>query len=275
VTGGWRPWEVADRHRELTRRYKQLRGLGGEVTPQQRGSQLNYLLAEVLRADEIQARVSQPTELGEIDVAFRLGDTRIILEAKWTRNPIDFGPVSLLATRARQRLEGTVGVLVVWPSVRLGFRVKRAVFCGGRDLQHPFWYRPGELRWEGFAATKVYDDVGKLWIDLFRELIGRKQQQTPRRAFPTSNTYEAENAVYDALARRKPGEVPVDMLLGFPLYLWFAFAGLVVVWLIQTAAGGFDVPTVFWFLLLALLLIPVMPFNFLLQAVRNYRQRWH
>jgi Holliday junction resolvase-like predicted endonuclease len=110
VTGGWRPWEVADRHRELTRRYKQLRGLGGGVTPQQRGSQLNYLLADVLRAYEIQVRVSQPTDLGEIDVAFRLGETRIILEAKWTRNSIGFGPVSLLATRARQRLEGTIGV---------------------------------------------------------------------------------------------------------------------------------------------------------------------
>jgi hypothetical protein len=80
------------------------------VTPQQRGSQLNYLLADVLRAYEIQARVSQPTDLGEIDVAFRLGETRIILEAKWTTDPIGFGAVSLLATRARQRLEGTIGV---------------------------------------------------------------------------------------------------------------------------------------------------------------------
>jgi Holliday junction resolvase-like predicted endonuclease len=110
VTGGWRPREVADRHHELTRRYKQLRDLGGGVTPQERGTQLNYLLADVLRAYEIPARVSQRTDLGEIDVAFRLGETRIVLEAKWTRNPTDFGPVSLLATRARQRLEGTIGV---------------------------------------------------------------------------------------------------------------------------------------------------------------------
>jgi Holliday junction resolvase-like predicted endonuclease len=110
VTGGWWPSEVADRHHELTRRYRQLRGLGGGVTPQERGTQLNYLLADVLRAYDIQARVNQLTELGEIDVAFRLGETRIILEAKWTTNPIDFGPVSLLATRARQRLEGTIGV---------------------------------------------------------------------------------------------------------------------------------------------------------------------
>jgi Restriction endonuclease len=107
---GWRPWEVADRHRELTRRYRQLRDLDGGMTPQQRGTQLNHLLADALRAYQIQARVSQPSDLGEIDVAFRLGDTRIILEAKWTTDPIGFGPVNLLATRARQRLEGTIGV---------------------------------------------------------------------------------------------------------------------------------------------------------------------
>jgi Holliday junction resolvase-like predicted endonuclease len=139
VAEGWRPWEVADRHRELTRRYKQLRGLGGGVTPQQRGTQLNDLLADVLRAYEIRARVSQPTNLGEIDVAFRLGETRIILEAKWTRNPIDFGPVSLLATRARQRLEGTLGVFVSMagytaPAVdqvsRSGERVRVVLFDG-------------------------------------------------------------------------------------------------------------------------------------------------
>jgi hypothetical protein len=106
----WRPWEVADRHRQLVERYKQLRDLQGGMTPQYRGSQLNHLIADALRAYEIQARVSQISDLGEVDVAFRLGDTRIILEAKWTTSPIAFGPVNLFATRARQRLEGTIGI---------------------------------------------------------------------------------------------------------------------------------------------------------------------
>jgi hypothetical protein len=56
---GWRPWEVADRHRELVGRYKQLRDLQGGMTPQHRGSQLNHLIADALRVYEIQARVSQ------------------------------------------------------------------------------------------------------------------------------------------------------------------------------------------------------------------------
>src|SRR6266508_103831 len=105
-----------------------------------------------------------------------------------------------------------VWVLVVWPSIRLGFRIKRAIFCGGPDLRHPLFNEPGELQWEGFASGKVYDDAGKLWVDLFREAAGRKQQQTTRQAFPTSSVYQAEDALYHALGRRKPGEVPVDML---------------------------------------------------------------
>jgi hypothetical protein len=55
--GGRRPTPGA------TRRDKQLCGLGGGMTPQQRGSQLNYLFADVLRAYEIQVRVGQPTDL--------------------------------------------------------------------------------------------------------------------------------------------------------------------------------------------------------------------
>jgi hypothetical protein len=50
--------------------------------------------------------------LGEIDVAFQIGETRLILEAKWHTNKVGFGPVILLATRVRQRLEGVLGVFV-------------------------------------------------------------------------------------------------------------------------------------------------------------------
>jgi hypothetical protein len=168
-----------------------------------------------------------------------------------------------------------VWVLLVWPSVRLGFRVKRAIFCGGRDLRHPLWSTPGEVQWEGFASAKVYDDAGRLWVDLLREVAGRKRRQTTRHPFPTSSVYQAEDAVYDALGRRKPGEVPVDMLLGLAPYLWFAFSGLVVLGLVRTVAGGFHVPASFWFFIPVAVLIPAMPFQLVLQAVRNYRLRSH
>jgi Galactose mutarotase-like len=67
--------------------------------------------AEVLAGyTALTGRAPLPPDWGEIDVAFRLGDSRIILEAKWTTDPISFGPVNLLVTRARQRLEGTIGI---------------------------------------------------------------------------------------------------------------------------------------------------------------------
>lgn len=194
--------------------------------------------------------------------AFPVGD-----ELSWQIN-LD-SVVALVATAV------VVWVLVVWPSIRLGFRLKRAVFCGGRDLHHPLWFSPGELRWLGFATAKVYDDAGKLWVELFREVTGRKQRQAGRHDLPTGSVYEAEDAVYQALGRRKPGEFPVDMLLGFPLYLWFAFAALVVIGLVETVASGFDVPASFWLLVPLALLIPMMPFQFVLQALRNYRLRPH
>jgi hypothetical protein len=167
-----------------------------------------------------------------------------------------------------------VWVLVVWPSIRLGFRIKRAIFCGGQDLRHPFFNEPGELQWKGFATAKVYDDPGKLWVELFRELTGRKQKQDIRQAFPTSNVYQAENALYHALGRRKPGEVPIDILLTFPPYLWFAFSALVIFGLVQTVTSG-NVPTSFWFFLLPTALLTLAPFQTILQAVRNYRSRSH
>jgi hypothetical protein len=167
-------------------------------------------------------------------------------------------------------------LLVVWPSIRLGFRIKRAIFCGGRDLHHPIWYTLDELRWEGFASQKVYDDAGKLWVELFRELTGRKRQPTARRAFPTSNVYQAEDALYRALGgRRKPGEVPVDMLLGLALYLWFALSGLLVVGVVRAALSGFEIRASAWFVLFLAVMIPLLSFQLLLQAMRNYRLRPH
>jgi hypothetical protein len=45
-------------------------------------------------------------------------------------------------------------LLVVWPSLRLGFRVKRAIFSGGVDLARPFWSKPGKTVWLGVPAPR-------------------------------------------------------------------------------------------------------------------------
>jgi hypothetical protein len=169
-----------------------------------------------------------------------------------------------------------VWVLVVWPSIRLGFRIKRAIFCGGLDLLHPLLNDPGELQWEWFTSAKVYDNPNSLWGELFREMTGRKQRQNIRQDFPEEDVYQAEDALYDALGRRKPGEVPIDMLLGFTPYLWFAFAVLDVIGLVQIVASGFDLPALYdIFPLLVMVLIPLVFPRLVVQAVRNYRLRSH
>jgi len=64
------------------------------------------------------------------------------------------------------------------------------------------------------------------------------------------------------------------MLLSLAPYLLFAFSALVVFGAVQTVAGG-DVPTSFWFELLAAALIVILSFQVVfLQARRNYRSRW-
>jgi hypothetical protein len=98
--------------RGLVRDYASLRDLTNGITPQQRGSELNHLLARVLCLYSLSARASQNSELGEIDVSFAMDGNRFILEAKWQKDRIDLAPISFLATRARQRLSGTLGIFV-------------------------------------------------------------------------------------------------------------------------------------------------------------------
>jgi hypothetical protein len=147
-----------------------------------------------------------------------------------------------------------IWVVVIWPSIRLGFRIKRATCCGGKDIRHPLGNAPGGLQWKGFA--------------------NRKQQHATWQVFPEKNIYDAENALYHTLGRRKPSEVPIDMLLSLAPYLLFAVSALVVFGAVQTVASG-DVPASFWFELPVAALIVILPFQVVfLQARRNYRSRW-
>jgi hypothetical protein len=98
-------------------------------------------------------------------------------------------------------------IVVVWPSVRFGFRVKRVIFAGGLEF-HGLRSKIPEIRsWHGFA---VYNEDGGI-------------ADEPK-AFPTENVYVAEDRVYGALERRKPAEVPLDLLLSFTPYIWTAYS---------------------------------------------------
>src|SRR4051812_33675259 len=97
--------------RRLGIEWRQLDALSGGLTPQRRGQRFNGFLAEMLRAWGIDARENQ-RNLGEIDVMFRVGEQRFVLEAKWERGAIDIGALSKIRTRVQQRLAGVLGVFV-------------------------------------------------------------------------------------------------------------------------------------------------------------------
>jgi Holliday junction resolvase-like predicted endonuclease len=87
-----------------------LRRLEG-ISPQERGASLNRLIADVLDCYGIAAKPSV-RGVGEIDVAFSLGGTRFILEAKWEQVKTDEGKLAKLQKRVSQRLETTLGVFL-------------------------------------------------------------------------------------------------------------------------------------------------------------------
>jgi hypothetical protein len=80
-------------------------------TPQSRGQRFNTFIAEVLRCWAIDAS-AEINAAGNVDVAFSLGDTRFILEAKWEETRADTGSISKLQKRVRQRLGGTLGLFL-------------------------------------------------------------------------------------------------------------------------------------------------------------------
>lgn len=99
-----------DRLRTLVHEYGKLRRLEGH-TPQSRGQRFNGLIAEVFQSWGIDAHADFDAR-GNIDVAFSLDGTRYILEAKWEAEPADTGTIAKLQKRVRQRLGGTIGVVL-------------------------------------------------------------------------------------------------------------------------------------------------------------------
>src|SRR5215213_8584543 len=94
----------------LINEYKQLRELR-EVTPQSRGQRFNSFIAELLQCWGINAAANIRGS-GEIDVAFELNGRNFILEAKWEKEPVNTDPIAKLQKRLRQRLAGTIGLLL-------------------------------------------------------------------------------------------------------------------------------------------------------------------
>jgi hypothetical protein len=153
-------------------------------------------------------------------------------------------------------------IFVVWPSIRLGFRVKRAIFAGGSDLRHLYWDKPDEIRWRGFRRPRFYDD---------RERRGDREQP-----FPPINVYGRENDVFRALGRRKPAEVPLDLLFALTPYLRLVGAALFLYAVIDKVVRDPSLPASSWVVLgflsfVAVAVIVLSP----QQGTKNYRRRRH
>jgi hypothetical protein len=161
--------------------------------------------------------------------------------------PVEGEPVDPeLVTRAMLSVAFVTVVVwlgLVWPSIRLGFRVKRGIFAAGCDLRHPFWAKPGLLTWA---------------------------------AFPRIDIYALENSAFTLLGTRKKHEFPVDLV--FALTPWVAIA-----WLILTLtslpsvfhewrAGEIDLGAFMGPLLLNTLIV-VSAINQLWFGIRNVRNR--
>jgi hypothetical protein len=94
----------------LIAEYKRLRELQG-ITPQGRGQRFNSFIAELLQCWGIEASPNLRGS-GEIDVAFDWNGRHFILEAKWEGDPVNTDPITKLQKRVRQRLAGTVGLIL-------------------------------------------------------------------------------------------------------------------------------------------------------------------
>lgn len=94
----------------LISEYGRMHALDG-FSPQSRGQRLNGLIAEMLRAWGIDAEENVQAS-GEIDVTFEIGGRHFIAEVKWESGRTDTGTIAKLQKRVRQRLEGTVGVVI-------------------------------------------------------------------------------------------------------------------------------------------------------------------
>lgn len=151
-------------------------------------------------------------------------------------------------------------IVVVWPSVRFGFRVKRVIFAGGVEIRRTRRSPSTEVTWKGFTVPRYSED-------------GRIADATVEE-FRTENVYWAENRVYRTLNRRKPAEAPLDLLLSFTPYVWTAYS-IFYFWGFVNAIATRGLDGVSWVGLVFAGVFALVPFIYPSEARRIYRMRPH
>ncbi|MEW2522824.1 restriction endonuclease [Actinacidiphila alni] len=98
----------------LVRRFRHLEAMKGPKQAAARGRDFNPFLADVFRRDGLDA-VSELQGLDqrdEIDVHVMLGDTGVLIEAKWYARKIGATPVSEMRERLDSRPSGSRGIVI-------------------------------------------------------------------------------------------------------------------------------------------------------------------
>jgi Restriction endonuclease len=98
------------RLRHLMEEYDRLCRLEG-YSLRSRGQRFDRLIAELLSCWGIDAATNVRAP-GQIDVAFTVGGTDFVLEAKWQHSRVNTGQISKLKTRVQQRFADTRGIFL-------------------------------------------------------------------------------------------------------------------------------------------------------------------
>ncbi len=138
-------------------------------------------------------------------------------------------------------------VFFLSPSINnLGFRVKRAIFSGGKT---------------------------ESW-DLFEEYS--KPMLIKWLSFPDTNVYRSENQVFDVLGFPKSKEFPLDFVTSFKFYLAIIFTSyfLVAFVIISLAIKDGTLKTIFnWWDFLGVFALGVVGISYLINSWRNLHRR--
>jgi hypothetical protein len=183
-----------------------------------------------------------------------------------------------------------VWLLFVWPSIRLGFRVKRAIFTGGEDLRHPLLNAPGEATWQHRATQRPLHQEQRLvkWPDgimyfpdrPWQAVLAKVDPRNWRRSlrapeewapFPTENVYRLEKELFALLRDAKPGELPVDMLFSAPPYVLLSLVVFFWVGMVDATRQG-EYGSFVWAIPLTLFVTGLF-LRVIVQAIRNHWAR--
>ncbi len=115
--------------------------LVGSTNPQERGHDLEHLLHELFRFENLNPGEAFAIKGEQIDGAFELDGIHYLVEAKWIQNKVQPEEVSWFQTKIQRRLVGTRGLMIsinefTDEAIRTATESKCIILMSGDDLYH-------------------------------------------------------------------------------------------------------------------------------------------